>query len=261
VAKPGTLPIFGTDANLASGTESGSTVILEPAAAVKAQGWVPGVTFVGRWWNWWANLVYQWIQYVDGLHNEVQFLNKLYSWTNQHNFRNAVFLDHASEELQYGDGAGGIGVRTRVVQLMASTAGSGDPVTPSIFGKFPTTGYATFVIDAAVQAMVWPLRVPYDGSIRQVRAVVVPGAGTMVLKLHRHTPNFSTPGAGTAVVNTTLDTSAGTGAQLLDSGTISHPVGTDTQSWAVSIENTNNVDNATVAAVEITFLDPGPRNH
>lgn len=53
--KPTTLPTWATD--------GGTTV--EPTSGEKAAGWVAGTRPPARWFNWWMNLLYTWIQYVD----------------------------------------------------------------------------------------------------------------------------------------------------------------------------------------------------
>lgn len=265
MAKPASLPSWATDTNLASGTETGSSVKLEPSAGTKAQGFVPGLGFVGRWVNWWANLVYQWCQYLDTLPTESAFLNAAFNWTGTQNFRGTTRIDHASNELLYGDGAGATATRSRVIQINVMGGLSGSDAVPSIYARIPEaagSGYLTFPIDAAPQEALFPLNLPSGSTITRVRAVVTPGVGTgnMDLILYRHTPNYVSPGSGTAATRTTLDTSSGTGAQLLDSGTISHSVTTSTQTFTVGVLNDNNTNNAYLAAIEVTFSDPGPRN-
>ena len=53
--KPTTLPQWATD--------GGAT--LEPAAGVKASGFVVGTRPPARWMNWILNTTYQWMQYLD----------------------------------------------------------------------------------------------------------------------------------------------------------------------------------------------------
>jgi hypothetical protein len=81
MAKPVTLPVWGTDTNLATGTESGQTVKLEPSLGVKQQGFVPGKYAPARWYNWLLNLIYTWVVYLDGLATDAQFLASNFAFT------------------------------------------------------------------------------------------------------------------------------------------------------------------------------------
>lgn len=65
MAKPATVPLWATDATLTSGLLSGSAVISEPTLGYKQQGNVPGRIIPARFFNWWQNLVYQWILYLQ----------------------------------------------------------------------------------------------------------------------------------------------------------------------------------------------------
>jgi hypothetical protein len=53
--KPSSLPQWATD--------GGTTV--EPSSGQKQTGWAVGTRPPARWMNWWKNLVYQWMQYLD----------------------------------------------------------------------------------------------------------------------------------------------------------------------------------------------------
>ena len=55
---------------------------MEPSLGYKQAGFVPGAQFLGDYVNWYFFNNYEWIQYLDALHTEVQFLNKAYVFTN-----------------------------------------------------------------------------------------------------------------------------------------------------------------------------------
>ena len=78
--------VWATDANIASGAETGSPTKVDPGAGYSAQGAVPGLQFVAPYWNYKLNQYYQWAQYLDNLPNESAFLGANFNWTGLHKF-------------------------------------------------------------------------------------------------------------------------------------------------------------------------------
>ena len=65
MAKPSTLPAWSDDPTYTSGPDAGGATKLEPAAGVKAQGFVPGTGFASQWINWLLNTICAWIVWLD----------------------------------------------------------------------------------------------------------------------------------------------------------------------------------------------------
>lgn len=94
--RPASVPSWATDTNFSSGPESGNATKVEPSGGAKAQGQVPGQPYRAQRVNWLWNLICQWLFYLSDLHNQVQFLNKIYSWTAAHTFNAAVAVKATS---------------------------------------------------------------------------------------------------------------------------------------------------------------------
>ncbi len=77
---------WASNANIASGPQSGQTTKNDPGLATRQAGAVPGRGIVGRTMNWLLNQFYLWCVYVNDLHNSVDFLNKNYTFTGNHVF-------------------------------------------------------------------------------------------------------------------------------------------------------------------------------
>lgn len=56
MSRPDQLPTWAT---------AGGADIDEPTDGQKETGWVNGQVPTAGWWNWWANLVYTWLVYID----------------------------------------------------------------------------------------------------------------------------------------------------------------------------------------------------
>lgn len=279
MAKPVTLPSWATDTNFSSGAESGSSVKLEPSAGVKAQGWIPGNSLPARWLNWWANLVYSWIAYVDGLSTDAQFLGTLWVWTQAHVWNGSFgpcLRDTQTCEVLYtgvsgtpssrsrtvcidptalSGGIGAVGGTEFYAEVLAKFQTSTSPALARIGGGFDGGGIAQGVIDLGPY-------LPTGAVISSIRARVgALGTSNVALRLHVSTPNFA--GAGSGVV-TSLDTAVAlTTADTLDSGGISVTVDKATKTYHLAIENigATSSDALEVYGVELNYNDPGPRNY
>lgn len=67
----------------------GSAVITDPSSGKKALGWAVSEKPPAQYFNWWMNLVYQWVQYLAGLAGEA------FTWTAAHIFSAAVTFNGA----------------------------------------------------------------------------------------------------------------------------------------------------------------------
>lgn len=267
MAKPVTLPTWATDANLSSGTESGSSTKLEPSAGVKAQGFVPGAAAPARHYNWLLNLIYEWVAYLNGLATDAQFLGTVWSWTNRHIWSGSFgpgLRDSDSCEVVYCGAAGAASTRTRVVRVLPIAARvdtNGWADTTLAAGEPQRLG---FPIDSTTRVAFFDLSayVPSGGTVTGLRALVTQGdaTGTMTLGHTAVTVNFSSPAQSRS--NTTLDSAAGGGIQILDSGVISLAIdkASNTQR-AAYVANADNGGISDLHCLEITFTDPGPRNY
>jgi len=87
MAKPVVLPEWATDPTYTtspSSGENGTPPFTTPAAGYKEQGFVPGLTFVSQYTNWFMYYVYKWCVYLDGLTSDAQFLATSWYWTGTH---------------------------------------------------------------------------------------------------------------------------------------------------------------------------------
>lgn len=67
MSKPSELPVWATDANYVAPSKpwDATPTIVEPSAGKKAQGFYPDERPTAQYLQWWMNLVYLWIVYVD----------------------------------------------------------------------------------------------------------------------------------------------------------------------------------------------------
>lgn len=80
-------------------TEDGAT--LEPEEGEKAKGFSPGDKPPAGWINHLWNGSYRWNKYVDNLHDEPEFLNKVYDWKNTHIFNGGITRFYTSIQLWF----------------------------------------------------------------------------------------------------------------------------------------------------------------
>lgn len=69
MSKPTDIPEWSTDANFPAGTDpwSGTPTTVEPSSGQKAAGWNPSQRPPAQYLNWWQNLVYQWVAWLDSI--------------------------------------------------------------------------------------------------------------------------------------------------------------------------------------------------
>lgn len=92
---------WATDTNFSSGDESGLTTKAEPAAGVKAQGHVPGLSFCSAHQNWFNYGTAQWIAYLNNLPAETAFTGQSFAWGSDHTWPNFTYTQFASSQARY----------------------------------------------------------------------------------------------------------------------------------------------------------------
>lgn len=65
MARPGSEPVWATNANYLAGPAVGTPTVVAPSGPVQAEGWEPGQKPGAQNQNWWQNLVYQWIHWLQ----------------------------------------------------------------------------------------------------------------------------------------------------------------------------------------------------
>lgn len=68
MAKPASLPEWASDTNFPAGVEpeAGTPTKVAPTSGQETNGWRPDQVPTAQEMNYWQNLVYQWLQYLDG---------------------------------------------------------------------------------------------------------------------------------------------------------------------------------------------------
>lgn len=253
MAKPGDLYPWATDV--------GATV--DPGPTRKATGFVAGKKPPAKWVNWLENGAYKWRQYLDNLHGETEFLNKIYAWTGLHSFADnvdfndpvtlddTVTLDGASNEVVYG------AARTRTVLIAMAAAQFHDAGGDLLLepGNGTASIAATIIAGgglAGTAHAVFPIRIPVGSTLTRVRSIVNPTT-SMTLRVCQQTPDWGTPatsGASLAGLNT-----AGTAIQVLDTDSVSMtPVLIEAiRTYTVEVQF-NDVGDA-LQALELTYTE------
>lgn len=111
-SKPASLPRWS---ETAGGVPSN---IVEPSSGQKDTGWTPGQKPPARFFNWYKNLVYKWIQYLDDLSNQA------FTWTQFHVFQKRVTVSAGVASNHNGLQATGDGSGAGVKGTGGDTAGS-----------------------------------------------------------------------------------------------------------------------------------------
>lgn len=202
MSKPASLPTWATDTNIASGSETGTPTKVEPSSGYKTQGLVPGLNFIGPYFNWLLNLVYQWCAYLDALPSETAFVGANFAWTGTHTTVNELGYPSAK-------------TRTKLLS-------------PSACVLLPNGGDAKISSDSVVQlkgdgalfsaGASWALDVPSGATITGVRAGVREqnSNGAMILQVWKQAPDMdASPGAGTLTVLDDATVATGNAAQVL----------------------------------------------
>jgi hypothetical protein len=99
-------------------TDAGATS--DPGPTRRATGFIAGKKLPAKWLNWLLNQNAQWLTYLRDLHTEPEFLNKVYHWTATHRFASGFAANHwgVSGEVLYAEPAtGGTILKERTIRL------------------------------------------------------------------------------------------------------------------------------------------------
>lgn len=121
MAQPVVDPNWASDTNFSSGPESGSATKVSPGAGPLAQGFVPGLSFVGPYANYTLYWLCQWAAYLKGLNTDAVFLAFTFVWTALHRFtagiRASAIQLVTGGDLTYTDSAGTAAPRAREMRV------------------------------------------------------------------------------------------------------------------------------------------------
>jgi hypothetical protein len=262
--KPSTLPLWATDTNLASGSQSGQTTKLEPSLGYKQQGSVPGKSAPGRYMNWLFNLIYSWCVYLDDLHNSSGFLSQSYTWlTGVHRFTNGVRAAGVSlegaNEVVYTDASGVAAPKTRSTLLRLDDACGNS----NLGLNWSRAGAGNIYAAGTSDSTPVQIRLPQGAVINSVRAWVDDGgSGTISMSVYAVSRN---PVSGAISLGSPLgsgtETSGGAGAleDLEVTGIATTVDNTDTTYEVIFVASTTS-GNPVVNLAYVVWTDPGPRN-
>lgn len=227
-----TTQTWANDTNIASGPQIGQTTKLQPSNGYLAAGAVPGRSIPGRYMNWLFNTLLAWCYYLGDLHNQLQFLNKSYTWiTGTHTFSTAT--NFLSDIVGSGDVYvpsdknylySGLGHDFEIAVPLTGVAAAGGVLT----WEQGVDGAKVSLVAGAIYEVSLKGIVNVGMNIMQVRAACVPaGAGLVMGLVARGTGaggvaaevDPTDPSRLTASVADS-DTSSGTSAQVLNTGTI-----------------------------------------
>lgn len=257
-------PNWASDANFSSGPESGTATKVSPGAGALAQGWVPGLGFVGPYGNYILNLLCSWIVgYLKDLHNQVEFLNKAYTFTGAHVYNgstitgtssidmaapiggNRFLIDHASNTYDYK------AARADTVPVMLG--GTGDYDTSA--DTFQYKNAVDYPVSSGAGTRVLEFRLPPGAVLTSVKAGVVAPSGTVSMSVYKYTLDLL-GGSPTLTQLGSTDTTGGTTYEVLDSGAF-----TDTASSGsyYRVHISASAANQELRSCLATFDNPGPR--
>jgi hypothetical protein len=196
--KPGTVPNWATDANIADPGQpwDGTPTKVAPAAGQIASGWKPRQKPPAQYKNWWKNLTGQWFTWLDGLFDGADNLNLPGNLTLGANKNVAIS----------GTGLYKRGMYSRFYPVADGTVQAGAP-TLAINGS----GYTYTALNDKV---IMPIHLDSFERIVNCHFIVTPGAGDVFTGSIRYqfmTGAFATGEGGVAPV-----VSVGAGMQSID---------------------------------------------
>jgi hypothetical protein len=236
VPKPSSIPEWAS-----SPSDPGD--IVEPSGAKKQDGWNASERPPAQYFNWWQNLVYQWVDYLDG-------------WFN------------GSDEIVYPVAK----TRTlRVSPMRGSIEVSGADVSPAWAPGATSRGSLFAQHDEKRLNVVLSDFLPQGAVISLIRVLVDAGGRAggsrasgdrLQFTVYRITQNWSSPGiSDTTIVSTVEDNDSATTAQILTSGAISETVDKAGEVILLEIRSGTMLGGLDrVDGIEVVFTDPGPRN-
>lgn len=282
MAKPSSTVTWATDANYASGPESGSSTRLEPSSGVKSQGWIPTQEAPARWANWLIGKLGEWTVYLNNLTTDSDFIGAAFAWTGVHTFANTVthngttningpialnstigffnatnaaVVGGSSNEIVYGDGAGVPTARARAFRV-----GIFEGVTTGV----PATSTApAFTIDfSGAGAGYWTVRVPRGAVLTSMTIAGTNNSGSTgnySIVLHKQPMNLTTGGVGSArtTIASYTASSVATGTDWLASLLLSETVDNSLYEYVLEFDCSAG---CRLGGIHGTYNDPGPRN-
>lgn len=261
-------PVWASDTNIATGTEAGTPTKVDPGSGYEQQGFVPGATFVGPYVNRLLNRLCAWlVLYVKDLHNQVEFLNKAYTWTAAHVFNGSTITGTSSidmaatiegSSLQIDHGANTFdykAIRTNEIRMLPLTSGvngvdtSADQwLIQNSSGHLESQGAGTRVYDFSV---------PAGSQLVQVSAWAEAPTGAVSLTVVDRTGN---PGTGSVTEGgnfSATDTTTGTALELLAAADTAYTSNTGTTIFRVYL--TSDQANQEVTMLFAIINNAGPR--
>lgn len=287
----------------------------EPSSDLKAAGHVTGERPPPRVHNWLWNGAHRWIKYLDKLHEEAQFLNKAYHFTNTFEVDGETTLNDAVSVTAGGVEVSGGGLLVSSGGVVVSGAGdvliaSGGSLlvdTAQVFTNVTLNGSSSEALyadasgtptprahtvlvpledgalfdspaDSASIALggewdvplgqlaklSFPLRIPHGGTLVSVRAGLkntsLVNPCDMQCQIFLRTPDKTVPGNTTWSDVSTGDAAVAVAADTDHIATATCFFGALDTSTASLVAVFNLEEKAHLYWLEMTFLDPGPRN-
>lgn len=285
MAYPVSDPVFASDTNFSSGPESGTPTKVDPGLSYMQQGLVPGLKFVGPYLNLLLNRLCSWITlYVKDLHNQVEFLNKAYTFTGIHTHTNDLVcnnpvtcvstldvtsgitgtsfvqatnfrINHASNEFSY------LSARSRTVMVPVVVSSDNGAIQWSLDA---TNGTAFSSTSASTRHLKVPLSayLPRGATLTSVRAGVQDsGSNAISMLVYQQAEDKATMGA--PVLNqlgTTYTTGGGAAPTLATTGAFTHTIDKTSSTYWAFFTVPAGSDINYVRWVEVNYDDNGPRN-
>lgn len=243
---PATSLAFATDANFASGPDSGTPTKVLASSGVRAQGWIPG-----------AELPAQHLNAMMGLAGDWQ------AWLESERARLAGYIGGSSGSSEWVYDA----PRSRVRMIDAAAGYKG-----GISGANWTLDTEGLISDADSARLRVSLNdhLPHGAVLTRIRVFVKPGAARagankMGIKLlERMTFNMAGPSYSTTSITmaSTKDDDGTSNIQLLDTGTIAETIDSSKILFMdIVAGNTASVAQDVIRGIELSYTDPGPRNY
>jgi hypothetical protein len=262
--------------------------ILEPSDGKKAQGWVPGEQPPAAIFNYWQNLVHEWITWLDEAgvieDSSPTFGNVQVNGTLGTTGNTTVGTD-GSANLQVNGTLGTTGLATVAglqVNGTLTTTGqanvTGDVKATGLFG-YTTPPTRTKVISIARATgdvflkttsgavssktgghVAWPIDLPHGATISSVDIIGIQSStAPSTLGLYRRINHDWTSGNEpnlTAIASNTTPSVGGTYKRTFSPGYL---VDNANEEYQVRLVPGSTADE--VQGIRVQFIDPGPRNH
>ena len=234
----------------ATGPSDPSDIVRPPPARV-ADGWNPAERPPAQHFNWWQNLVGLWQRWLDEREQDLSGRVVADEWT------------YPTPKL-----------RTAVFSPFSAFAGRAQ-ISPneawytSVVGLPPNQGYALRSLEDFAR-LIWPLSdiLPFGARVTRLRALVQPGAARafgdrMALSFYTSTTPFLGAVTYTGPQSERRDNGT-TALQVIDTGTFTPVVlakgGAHLFAQLIAGDSAGTSRDQ-VHALEVRYLDPGPRNY